>query len=105
MGGKPRLPFLRKTQWRWRWMQGYEKDAGYLHRIKSFRAGGTHAACDREDMFVRGVKGATTVCGLRGTFLMPGLFSRMGAKRCKECCEKLGVPQGRGAPFNDGLNV
>jgi len=86
-------------------MQGWHLDAGYLHRIRSFRAGGTHAACDKEGMFVRGVKNATTVCGLRGTFYMPGLFSRMGALRCKECCKRLDVPQGRGAPFNNGLNV
>lgn len=86
-------------------MQNWKVDAGYLHRIKSFRTGGTHTACDKLDMGIRGVGGAYAVCGARGSFQMPGLFSRMGAKRCKDCCRKLGIDQGRGAPFNDGINA
>jgi hypothetical protein len=32
---------------------------------------------------------------------MPGIFSRMGAPRCKRCCKAVGIPAGNGAPYND----
>jgi len=34
---------------------------------------------------------------------MPGIFSRMGAPRCKACCRALGLPEGDGAPYNSNL--
>lgn len=43
----------------------------------------------------------TTTCGRRLWAGIPGLFSRMGAPRCKRCCAKLGWPQGEGSPKND----
>jgi hypothetical protein len=32
---------------------------------------------------------------------IPGMFTRMGAERCKGCCRALGYPQGKGSPKND----
>ena len=48
----------------------------------------------------RGIEG-TTACGRSGRFDMPGIFSRMGAPRCRQCCKKVGIPPGDGAPFNN----
>ena len=43
----------------------------------------------------------TTACGYQGKLHIPGMFTRMGAKRCKRCCTKLGYPTGIGSPKND----
>lgn len=32
---------------------------------------------------------------------IPGVFTRMGAERCKGCCRALGYPEGVGSPKND----
>jgi hypothetical protein len=32
---------------------------------------------------------------------IPGMFTRMGAERCKGCCRATGMPQGKGSPKND----
>lgn len=32
---------------------------------------------------------------------IPGIFSRMGLKRCSRCCDKFGYPRGVGSPKND----
>ena len=32
---------------------------------------------------------------------IPGMFTRMGAERCKGCCRALRYPQGKGSPKND----
>lgn len=42
----------------------------------------------------------TTVCGIAGRMHIPGLFSRMGTKRCSACCEQTGMPQGAQSPKN-----
>lgn len=42
-----------------------------------------------------------TVCGVRGRLGIPGLFSRLGAPRCRKCSKKLGWPKGTGSPKND----
>lgn len=43
-----------------------------------------------------------TACG-RGLLWLsiPGVFTRMGAKRCVLCCDALGYPHGTGSPKND----
>jgi hypothetical protein len=41
------------------------------------------------------------LCGLKKRWGMPGLFSRLGAQRCKRCCRLLGLPEGYGCPAND----
>ena len=41
-------------------------------------------------------------CGLDRRYgYVPGMFTRMGAKRCFKCCDKLGLPHGTGSPRND----
>jgi hypothetical protein len=43
-----------------------------------------------------------TVCGLTNRRLyIPGIFTRMGAERCRHCCRMTGMPQGKGSPKND----
>lgn len=43
----------------------------------------------------------TAICGRKGNWQMPGIFSRMGLKRCPNCCKLLAIPPGDGAPFNE----
>jgi hypothetical protein len=47
------------------------------------------------------VEDGRTVCGYSGALRIPGLFTRMGAERCKRCCRMTGMPHGRGSPKND----
>jgi hypothetical protein len=42
-----------------------------------------------------------TVCGLTGQLHIPGVFTRMGAQRCRHCCRMTGMPPGQGSPKND----
>lgn len=44
---------------------------------------------------------AETVCGKTGLGMIPGAFTRMGAKRCGACCQLTGYPAGKGSPKND----
>ena len=44
-----------------------------------------------------------TSCGIRGVLYVPGLFTRMGARRCSRCSDKLGWPRGVGSPKNDDV--
>lgn len=32
---------------------------------------------------------------------VPGVFTRIGAKRCDRCCDRMGYPRGKGSPRND----
>jgi len=32
---------------------------------------------------------------------IPGMFTRMGAQRCRGCCRATGLPEGKGSPKND----
>ena len=43
----------------------------------------------------------TTACGRRLTVMVPGIFTRTGAQRCRRCCEATGMPDGTGSPKND----
>lgn len=95
---KPRLPFTRKAEWRFRWLVTESWEV--LHRVVAGTKseGGPNCGVGAAD--------ATTACGLRRPFLaMPGVLSRMGRPRCKRCCRAVGVPQGNGAPFNQGINA
>ena len=43
-----------------------------------------------------------TQCGRVADYgYIPGVFTRMGAERCKRCCDVLGYPHGVGSPKND----
>lgn len=44
---------------------------------------------------------ARTSCGRTSIVHIPGLFSRMGADRCRACCRVLGIEPGVGSPKND----
>jgi hypothetical protein len=88
------LPFTTQDEWRWRWMQ-FPNQTDVLHRVKEFL---------KKDEDWVGVVEALTVCDLTAERLvMPGIFSRMGAPRCKNCCKKLKIPDGDGAPFNQKI--
>lgn len=83
-------PKVFADDWRMRWMHVGRRGL-LLHRVAKGSSGRS------KTVFQHGV----AVCGLRGIMEMPGIFSRMGARRCKNCCRILGVPQGDGAPYND----
>lgn len=44
---------------------------------------------------------ASTLCGRSSWLEIPGVFSRMGTKRCKKCCRAAKIPTGVGSPKND----
>lgn len=41
-----------------------------------------------------------TACGRTGVLCIPGVLSRLGAPRCRRCCERTGMPHGAGSPVN-----
>lgn len=81
-----------QDHWRSRWL--LVPNGSVLHRVASIE-------WEHPDEMIAG-KG-TTVCGLSRRLHMPGIFSRMGLKRCPACCLAMGIPEGEGAPYNDGL--
>jgi hypothetical protein len=40
-------------------------------------------------------------CGWVTAVVIPGVFTRMSARRCAACCAINGLPRGRGSPKND----
>jgi hypothetical protein len=40
-------------------------------------------------------------CGLERPWVMPGMGSRLGLRRCERCCRALGIPLGYGTPANE----
>ena len=44
---------------------------------------------------------ATLGCGRRAHVCIPGMFSRLGKRRCAHCCRATGCPPGDGSPKND----
>ncbi|MDX3634304.1 hypothetical protein PV728_29385 [Streptomyces europaeiscabiei] len=44
---------------------------------------------------------ARAACGMRRRWWMPGMFSRLGRRRCTPCCHALGIPTGYGTPVNE----
>jgi hypothetical protein len=77
--------------WRYRWCVTRGGNWNRLHRVVS--------GVTVNKNYV-GVKKAKTLCGLTGEFQMPGIFSRMGLRRCANCCRIAGLPTGKGAPAN-----
>lgn len=43
---------------------------------------------------------ARAACRLSRGWWMPGMFSRLGRRRCTPCCHTLGIPPGYGTPAN-----
>lgn len=79
-----------EDHWRSRWLYR-EAMTGRLHRV-------AEALWDDPAEMI--VADAVMVCGERGRFRMPGMLSRMEGARCPVCCRALGIPRGKGAPFN-----
>lgn len=87
-----RLPSFGK-EWRLRWCVKTNQ-AGPLHRVAAI-------TLNEERIGGQGV----TACGQFLDMWMPGLLSRIGRKRCPRCCLAAGVPQGNGAPINEGIDA
>lgn len=96
-----KLPFRSKNDWRFRWL--VTETWGALHRVVA----GKKSPSDKPiPPWGVGVVDARTACGLQRDFMaMPGLFSRMGLRRCSGCCARVGVPRGKGAPYNEGIDA
>lgn len=89
----PKTPLpIPQDDWRSRWL--VLPRWGVIHRVAAIEWE------DPEDM-ISGT--GTTVCGRTGRLRMPGIFSRMGLKRCPKCCTILGIPQGGGNPYNEHI--
>lgn len=59
-----------------------------------------HATVAYDIRYDVGGEGVTS-CGRKGTYWIPGMFTRMDARRCDRCCRALGYPSGIGSPKND----
>lgn len=99
--------------WRSRWLVLPEGDV--LHRVGEIEWGalpyepepGTALADPdyRREMEANRIEGVgRTVCGVSGFLRVPGIFSRMSLPRCAECCKRVGVPDGKGNPYNEGMD-
>jgi hypothetical protein len=90
MPDAPRTPLaVPHDRWRSRWL--VVGDGFNMHRVAIIEWD------DGQEMIAgRGV----AVCGAQGRMHMPGVLSRMGARRCPLCCDALGIPRGAGAPGN-----
>src|ERR1700686_4578955 len=89
LNASKKLP-ARLSSWRWVIFPGGRR----LHRVSKL---------DIEAVEKSGETGGPgeTVCGRRGTLIMPGVLSRMGLPRCHHCCRMISMPDGLGNPRND----
>lgn len=78
------------VEWDWVVIGRYGERLHAVERI-------TNAATVDDDWYGQGF----TVCGLGGDLSIPGVFTRMGAKRCDRCCDRRHMPRGIGSPKND----
>jgi hypothetical protein len=83
------IPF---ENWRSRWV--ISGRGTMIHRLAKMR----WEDDDPEEM-IYGVGEA--ICGKTGSFRMPGIFTRMGGKRCPQCCKAMNIPNGNGHPYNE----
>lgn len=71
-----------------------------LHAVRDEAWTGEHRAEMEQDWVVW--SSVRLSCGrLAGGVQIPGVFTRMGADRCKGCCRATGMPEGKGSPKND----
>lgn len=90
----PSLVELARYDWVVTASYGSYRDGGRLHALAAF-----DDDAQAEDQW--GGAG-TTACGFHSEWLsIPGLFTRMGQKRCRRCCDLTGLPRGEGSPKND----
>ena len=90
--------FPNRSEWRWRWM--VLPSWNVLHRVAELEEQWEEPPYEDERL-PHGE--GQTVCGRSGYLFMPGVFSRMGLRRCAHCCDRLGIPRGDGSPFNEGI--
>lgn len=74
------------AEWDWVWLG----EGDVLHAVATV----TNDA--DEDWYAEGA----TECGREGDMHIPGIFSRMSAKRCDRCCDRTGMPRGSQSPKN-----
>lgn len=71
-----------------------------LHAVRGTDWTGEHRADMEQEWAV--LSPVRLACGrVAASLWIPGMFSRMGAERCKGCCRALGYPTGKGSPKND----
>lgn len=80
--------WVETAEWTWVWLG----EGMVLHAVGEL----TNAATVDDDWYGDG----STLCGRQGTMTIPGIFSRMSAKRCERCCARTGMPQGHQSPKN-----
>lgn len=76
----------------WDWVYTLSRGAARLHHLTEG---------DLDALENQGSTAGRASCALTTRFAIPGIFSRMGRKRCSRCCTRLGYPQGTGSPKND----
>lgn len=85
-----------KNYWEQLWLQ-FESSAT-LHRAS------VNVQENRNSKWVVRNFTGTTVCGKNSSLLwFPGIGSQLAAPRCRTCCKVVGVPFGKGNPYNDGI--
>ncbi len=94
---------IEQNYWPSRWLITDEWDA--LHRVAEitwgyFAKDGSLGPAEPDDM-IEGL--GKTCCGLEGKLRMPGFLSRLDLPRCPKCCEIMGIPVGKGNPYNEKI--
>lgn len=98
-----------QENWRSRWL--HADGSEFIHRVAEATWGHLPDPNDPSDVFEPNGPNdeemieamGKTLCGLSGRMAMPGIFSRMSAPRCPECCKQMGIAEGNGNPFNEGI--
>lgn len=72
-----------------------------LHRVKRRRE-----VCSRgrrwwRESFLVGGRVCKLACGRTLHVVAPGILSRLGVRRCRQCCGAVGITYGHGCPIND----
>lgn len=92
-----RLPKPGEWEYPPEWVQVGEY--GYvLHRVS------TPGVFD-DDMAVRTWRGGSVLCREGVDYSHPGVFSRLGAPRCRRCCRLGGYAYGSGTPQNEAARA
>jgi len=76
------------AEWDWAVIPGQD----HLHAVETMH----DPALVAEEWGGAGV----TVCGQDALLVIPGLFTRMQAPRCRVCCDSTGMPHGVRSPKN-----
>lgn len=80
----------------------YSRTASVLHRVAR-----RSEICSRgkgrwwKESFLMRPRKLRMACGRELFVAAPGIFSRIGLKRCDRCCDAIGISHGHGCPLND----